>query len=260
MQGLSSTCRTEATTTAVFPLPKGFVVQLPRLSLVVLLLGPTLLPAAPTDRRDDQPVRPAIVLASAARDVSPRASRSNVRVASSTAAATAATAATLKPSTTSSTVPATTVPPTTVPPTTVPAKKKPATPPPTVVHESANSAASSGSGSARVVDVALNQIGKRYVAGGTGPSSFDCSGLVFYVFNQAGIKVPRLTSDTFYSHYPKVARSELQPGDLVVSRGHIGIYVGDGQMVHASTPRGGVKRSPMNNSGTPFGFVRIPAE
>ena len=102
------------------------------------------------------------------------------------------------------------------------------------------------------------QVGKQYVVAGTGPNAFDCSGLVYYVFNQAGIKVPRLTSDTYYSNYPKVSRAELKPGDLIVSPGHIGIYVGNGQMVHASTPRGGVKRSSMTSVGTPSGYARIP--
>lgn len=107
-----------------------------------------------------------------------------------------------------------------------------------------------------VVQIALNQVGKSYAPGATGPGAFDCSGLVFYVFNQAGVRVPRLTSDGYYARYAKISRSELQPGDLVVSSGHIGIYVGNGQMVHASTPRGGVKRASMD-APRPFAYVRI---
>ena len=91
------------------------------------------------------------------------------------------------------------------------------------------------------MQIALAQVGKSYVSGATGPNAFDCSGLVFYVFNQAGIKVPRLTSDGYMSAATRITRAELQPGDLIIGRGHIGIFVGNGMMVDASTPRGGVK-------------------
>ena len=119
------------------------------------------------------------------------------------------------------------------------------TPPPT-----------STGGNQAIVAVALTLVGKSYRSGGTGPDSFDCSGLVYYVLNQAGVSVPRLTSDGYYARYSKITRNDLQPGDLLVSSGHIGIYIGGGQMVHASTPRGGVKRASMD-APKPFGFVRV---
>ncbi len=109
----------------------------------------------------------------------------------------------------------------------------------------------------RAAQVARAQVGKAYRFGATGPNAFDCSGLIFYAFKQSGVNVPRLTSDGYYAKYPKVSRSDLQPGDLVVSPGHIGIYIGNGQIVHASTPRGGVKIAPVGVAGPPFGYVRI---
>jgi len=107
-------------------------------------------------------------------------------------------------------------------------------------------ATTTATGKEGVVQIARAQVGKTYRSGATGPDAFDCSGLVFYVFNQAGISVPRLTSDGYFAAAAHISRSELQPGDLVVGRGHIGIYVGGGQMVHASTPRGGVKLAPID--------------
>ena len=65
---------------------------------------------------------------------------------------------------------------------------------------------------------------------------FDCSGLTQYAYYQAGILLPR-NSRAQYTAYPKVARADLQPGDLVffyTPVSHVGIYIGNGQMVHAS--------------------------
>ena len=95
-----------------------------------------------------------------------------------------------------------------------------------------------------VVDLAHKQLGKPYVWGSEGPSSFDCSGLTYYVFkNAAGITLPR-TSSAQYSAGVAVSKSNLQPGDLIFSSTdgtgnitHVAIYVGDGQMIHA--PRSG---------------------
>ncbi len=87
-----------------------------------------------------------------------------------------------------------------------------------------------------VVDLAHKQLGKPYVWGSEGPSSFDCSGLTYYVFkNAAGITLPR-TSSAQYSAGVAVSKSNLQPGDLIFSSTdgtgnitHVAIYVGDGQ-------------------------------
>lgn len=92
--------------------------------------------------------------------------------------------------------------------------------------------------STMVVLLALSQLGKPYVYGAEGPNTFDCSGLVQFVYAQVGIRLPRVATDQAHSGRA-VSRSELQPGDLVLFRRncHIGIYLGGGYFVHA--PRTG---------------------
>jgi cell wall-associated NlpC family hydrolase len=87
------------------------------------------------------------------------------------------------------------------------------------------------------VDTALAQQGKPYVWGGAGPSSYDCSGLVQYAYGAAGISLPH-SSNMQSSIGTPVAYGDLQPGDLVFFYSpvsHVGMYIGNGQMVHAST-------------------------
>ena len=85
-----------------------------------------------------------------------------------------------------------------------------------------------------IVDYAYQFLGIPYVWGGTSPSGFDCSGFTQYVFrNAAGVNLPRTTYEQINVGTP-VAYSDLQPGDLVFPHtGHVGIYVGNGQMIHA---------------------------
>lgn len=85
-----------------------------------------------------------------------------------------------------------------------------------------------------IVDYAYKFLGIPYVWGGTSPSGFDCSGFTQYVLkNAAGVSLPRTTYDQINIGTP-VAYSDLQPGDLVFPHtGHVGIYVGNGQMIHA---------------------------
>ncbi len=85
-----------------------------------------------------------------------------------------------------------------------------------------------------IVSYAKKFLGTPYVWGGTTPSGFDCSGFVQYVYkNCAGISLPR-TSQAQINVGTPVSRSQLQPGDLVFpSTGHVGIYVGNGQMIHS---------------------------
>lgn len=90
---------------------------------------------------------------------------------------------------------------------------------------------------ASAVQIALSKIGSPYRWGGTGPSSFDCSGLVSWAFAQAGAQVPRTSRAQAQAGAP-VSRADLQPGDLVFFYSpvrHVGIYIGNGQMVHSST-------------------------
>lgn len=91
-----------------------------------------------------------------------------------------------------------------------------------------------------IVNEAAKYIGVRYVYGGTSPSGFDCSGLVQYVCRKVGISVNR-TSRAQYSNGVAVSKSNLKPGDLVFfSKGkgisHVGIYAGNGQVIHAPSP------------------------
>lgn len=103
---------------------------------------------------------------------------------------------------------------------------------------------------ARAASIALGFRGVPYVWGGTTPSGFDCSGLVQYCFRQAGIKLPRVTDDGNgggqISVGVPVSRDQLQVGDLIFPHtGHVGIYVGGGQMVHAPHTGDVVKVAPI---------------
>ena len=89
----------------------------------------------------------------------------------------------------------------------------------------------------------MAQVGKGYSFGSTGPDRYDCSGLVVAAYRLLGLRLPRSTGG-LASQGRAVSRAELQPGDLVFpSSGHVGIYIGGGRMVHASTERDGVKVS-----------------
>ena len=106
-----------------------------------------------------------------------------------------------------------------------------------------------------VIDLAHKQLGKPYVWGAEGPNSFDCSGLIYYVYkNAAGITLPR-TSSAQYSAGVAVSRSNLKAGDLIFSSTdgtgnitHVAIYVGDGQMIHAPRTGKNVEKVSINNS------------
>ncbi|WP_236700599.1 C40 family peptidase [Allosalinactinospora lopnorensis] len=98
----------------------------------------------------------------------------------------------------------------------------------------------SASGNARAaLEFAYAQIGKPYVWGGTGPDGYDCSGLTQAAWREAGVSLPRVSQDQFNAGSP-VSWDSLQPGDLMFfydssAPSHVGMYAGDGTMVHAST-------------------------
>ncbi|QBJ98502.1 NlpC/P60 family protein [Rhodococcus sp. ABRD24] len=96
-------------------------------------------------------------------------------------------------------------------------------------------------------NAAQSKVGSPYVWGATGPNSFDCSGLVQWAYKQAGKSVPRTSYDQAASGTP-VAKSNLQPGDVVAFYGadHVGIYIGNGSVVHAPTEGENVKVSPVD--------------
>jgi cell wall-associated NlpC family hydrolase len=85
-----------------------------------------------------------------------------------------------------------------------------------------------------VVGIALAQLGTPYVWGGAAPGGFDCSGLVMWAYAQVGVSLPHSTYAQYAMGVP-VSQDQLQPGDLVFfdGVGHVGIYIGGGQFVHA---------------------------
>lgn len=107
---------------------------------------------------------------------------------------------------------------------------------PVVETEVETVAASSGAAGTAVTN-AMSKLGASYKWGGNGPSSFDCSGLVNWAYKNTGVELPR-TSRALSQVGVPVSRSNLQPGDLVFFYSpvsHVGIYIGDGKMVHASS-------------------------
>ena len=113
-------------------------------------------------------------------------------------------------------------------------------------------AAAPGSGQGAIaVQAALTQVGQPYTWGGAAPGGFDCSGLVMWAFQQAGIALPHSSQALARGGQP-VSLSDLQPGDVLTfysDASHAGIYIGDGLMVHSSTYGVPVRVVPMNSSG-----------
>ena len=94
---------------------------------------------------------------------------------------------------------------------------------------------------AAAIQYAMAQVGKAYVYGAAGPSAFDCSGLTMRAYGTAGAQ---------FSSGPRIAASALQPGDLVFYYSpisHVGIYIGNGMIVHAANPSQGVRVSPLHS-------------
>jgi cell wall-associated NlpC family hydrolase len=103
----------------------------------------------------------------------------------------------------------------------------------TVISDSSASPAAQ-----RVLDTAAKYLGVPYVWGGTTPSGFDCSGFVQYVYAECGYSITRTTYTQWDNDGSYVSRANLQPGDLVYfgtdgSPSHVGLYVGNGTMIHA---------------------------
>ncbi|MFF9816890.1 NlpC/P60 family protein [Streptomyces sp. NPDC014006] len=111
---------------------------------------------------------------------------------------------------------------------------------------------------AAAVGYAYSKLGSPYVWGATGPNAFDCSGLVQAAYGSAGVSLPRTTYAQIGAGR-RVSRSELLPGDLVFfysGISHVGMYVGNGQMIHAPNPSAPVRLAPIDQM--PFaGATRV---
>jgi peptidoglycan DL-endopeptidase CwlO len=106
------------------------------------------------------------------------------------------------------------------------------------------------------VKYAYRQLGKPYVWGGDGPGGFDCSGLTMAAWRAAGVSLPH-NAAMQYRRLPKISRGALRPGDLVFysGLGHVGLYVGNGRIIHSPTFGQRVKMVSINIM-RPYGYAR----
>jgi len=107
-----------------------------------------------------------------------------------------------------------------------------------------------------LINFAATMLGTPYRSGGASPSrGFDCSGFTYYVCSQFGISLPRGPASQYNALGTSIAKADLKPGDLVFfknpyagrSIGHVGIYVGNGQMIHSNKPGGSVRYVTINS-------------
>ena len=109
---------------------------------------------------------------------------------------------------------------------------------------SAPKVSSDGSLGSAVASYATQFVGNPYVYGGTSlTNGADCSGFVMSVYKNFGVSLPHSSSADRHVGYAVGSLAEAQPGDLVCYSGHVGIYIGGGQIVHASTAATGIKIS-----------------
>lgn len=116
-----------------------------------------------------------------------------------------------------------------------------------------------GASEAVAVRAALTRVGMPYAWGGSGPGQFDCSGLMLWAYKQAGKSLPRTSQAQLAGGQP-VSRSDLKPGDIIVyyaAATHVGMYIGDGKVVHASTFGVPVQVVPVDKAGPYKSAVRF---
>jgi cell wall-associated NlpC family hydrolase len=210
---------------------------------------------------------------------SPSTTASTASTTASTAAPDTTTTASSAPATSTSTTastPASTAPATqpapspapspsqtSAPPATQAAVSPPAPAAPPPPSESPPSPPASSSAASIAVQTALAQVGKPYQYGGAGPDSFDCSGLVMYAWAAAGVYLPHYAPSQ-YADTTRISADELEPGDLVFyyfpgepDPGHVGMYIGGGEIVVADTTGTPVRVESMYFDGTPMGYGRV---
>ena len=136
-----------------------------------------------------------------------------------------------------------------------------------------SSTTTSGSKSvSKFLDFAQAQLGKRYVSGNEGPSSFDCSGFVYYCLKNNGVNIGRLSAKGFsqVDDWTSIKKADLRAGDILffglrgsASVGHTGIYLGGGKMIHCSSSKGAKSSSPtcpeaigLKTTNPPSGFTK----
>lgn len=113
-----------------------------------------------------------------------------------------------------------------------------------------------GTGDA-VADYAMQFVGYPYVWGAEGPTAFDCSGLVKYVYSKFGISLPHYSGAQMSAGYPVGSLAEARPGDIVASGSHAAIYIGGGKIVNALNPAEGVKVTGLEVFGGGYVIRRI---
>jgi cell wall-associated NlpC family hydrolase len=120
-------------------------------------------------------------------------------------------------------------------------------------------ASSGGAGHPQAASIAAQYLGVPYVWGGASPGGFDCSGLVMYVYAQLGISLPHYTVSQWNATIP-VSTSDMQPGDLVFfdGLGHVGIYIGNGQLIDAPHTGSVVRVDGLGTFGSFDGARRVP--
>jgi cell wall-associated NlpC family hydrolase len=132
----------------------------------------------------------------------------------------------------------------------------PATPAAPVTAPPVTLTAASATVRTAAMDKALSKIGAKYRWGASGPDAFDCSGLVNWAYRTSGESLPRSSKDMSRVGIP-ISKNDLQPGDLVFfysGPSHVAIYIGNGQIVHASNPSHPVKVADMGSM--PFNTAR----
>ena len=120
-------------------------------------------------------------------------------------------------------------------------------------------AAAGDSVEAAAFAAARTRIGDAYVWGATGPSTFDCSGLMMWAYAQAGLNIGRTTYDQIDAGTPVASEADLQVGDLVFFNddSHVGMYAGDGMILHAPYPGVVVRLESINTVGTVYAMRHL---